>query len=278
MTDRPRVGQIPFLNCHPLHFGLLQTGAIDEFDVVSGTPAELARLMLAGELDFAPLSSIEYLRHADQFLLLPNLAIGSTGAVRSVQLVGKVAPESLRGPVAMSDASVTSHVLTALLLRELWSVDVECFSCKVQMPQVFERAEAALLIGDDALRAAASHPAGLYFADLGKAWADLTGLPMTYAVWAVRREYAGAHPAQPAAVAGALSASLAWSLAHMTEVIADASARVSMSEPDLGAYFAGLDYDFGEQAQRGLMAFAERAREQGFLTSVPELEFVEAAR
>lgn len=282
MTPRPRVGHIPFLNCRPLHFGLVQTGAIDQLDLVSGTPAELARALLDGKLDVAPLSSIEYLRHAEQFLLLPDLAIGSAGAVRSVQLVSQVRPGELpgelRGPVAMTSASATSQALLQVLLKDLWSVDVECFSCDVEIPQVFERAEAALLIGDEALRIATARPAGLHLADLGEAWMDLSGLPMTYAVWAARREFADRQPAALAAVTDALDAAMAWGLDHLAEAIDDAVARDGWGERELDEYFAGLEYGFDGLAREGLMAFAERARDHGLLAEVPELEFTQVCQ
>jgi chorismate dehydratase len=271
--NRPRVGHIPFLNCHPLHFGLVATEAIHGLELVRGTPAELARMMLAGELEVAPMSSIEYLRHADDFLLLPGLAIGARGEVQSVQLVGKVAPEQLDGPVAMTDSSLTSHVLLALLLKELWAVDVPCFAGAVEIPAVFEHAQAALLIGDEALRIRAAAPGDLQLTDLGSAWARLTGLPMTYAVWAVRREFAEGSPALLGEVARGLSSSLAWSLQHLDAVIADAAARDGLAPERLAAYFANLDYDLDEPAERGLLAFARRACAHGHLARVPTLEY-----
>ena len=48
-------------------------------------------------------------------------------------------------------------------------------------------ADAALLIGDDALRAKYKTSDSLYVYDLGREWKDLTGLPMVFAVWAIRR-------------------------------------------------------------------------------------------
>ena len=273
MTRPPRVGHIPFLNCHPLLLGMHETGAIAEFDLVQGTPTELARLALAGELDVTPLSAIEYLRHADEFELLPNLAIGATGAVRSVQLVGKVAPAQLTGPVAMTNASATSQVLLALLLDELWSVDLQCYSCNVELPQVFEHAEAALLIGDEALRLAASCPEGLHLADLGTAWAELTGLPMTYAVWAARRDFADAQRSQLETVTDGLTKSLAWGCAHIGSVIADARTRESLSEWELADYFNRLEYGFDDRAKAGLETFADRACAHGFLDRVPNFEY-----
>ena len=56
-------------------------------------------------------------------------------------------------------------------------------------------ADAGVLIGDAALRARYEAPGrGLQVTDLAQAWKEWTGLPMVFAVWAVRRDYAAANP------------------------------------------------------------------------------------
>ena len=52
------------------------------------------RCWSTGELDIGPISLVEYLRHADDLLLLPDLAVGSDGPVLSVNLVSTVAPDA----------------------------------------------------------------------------------------------------------------------------------------------------------------------------------------
>ena len=44
-------------------------------------------MLVDGEVDVAPISSIEYARNADQLRLLPRLCVSSEGAVDSIQLV-----------------------------------------------------------------------------------------------------------------------------------------------------------------------------------------------
>ena len=200
----------------------------------------------------------------------------------------------------MTDASATSHVLLKILLKELWSTDVECTIGPADFPAVLDRAEAALLIGDDALRLDAGRPpalhspvppmsdlptsaphvsdlplTSLHVADLSEAWHQLTGLPMVFAVWAVRREYAQKHPQAVARVAEGLNASLAWSFDNLPEVVAKAPMAGLPDSPGyLTEYFNGLDYGLGSDARAGLTAFAARAHAHGDLVRVPELEFV----
>ena len=73
-------------------------------------PTELNRRLLDGELDLAPISSIEYARHADRLRILPRLCVSSEGAVDSIQLVSRLPLERVRS-VAVTPESATSVVL-----------------------------------------------------------------------------------------------------------------------------------------------------------------------
>jgi chorismate dehydratase len=57
--DVIRLGRISYVNMAPLFFRL--DADVEE---VAGVPTELNRALLAGEVDLAPISSIEYARHA----------------------------------------------------------------------------------------------------------------------------------------------------------------------------------------------------------------------
>ena len=84
---RPRVGHIQFLNCLPIYWGLMRSGALLDVDLHKDTPDRLNAALVAGDLDIGPISNLEYLRHADELLLLPDLAVGSDGPVLSVNIV-----------------------------------------------------------------------------------------------------------------------------------------------------------------------------------------------
>ena len=87
IEQRPRVGHIQFLNCLPLYWGLMRSGALLDVDLRKDTPDRLNTALVEGDLDIGPISLVEYLRHADELLLLPDLAVGSDGPVLSVNLV-----------------------------------------------------------------------------------------------------------------------------------------------------------------------------------------------
>ena len=104
-----RIGQIGFLNVYPMHWAL----GVDAAQV--GTPAELNAALIAGDLDVACISSIEYARHADELMLLPSMCIAADGAVGSIFAISRGPLEQVR-TVHVTPASATSVVLLRLLL------------------------------------------------------------------------------------------------------------------------------------------------------------------
>ena len=84
---RPRVGHIQFLNCLPIYWGLMRSGALLDVDLHKDSPDRLSAALVAGDLDIGPITLVEYLKHADELLLLPDLAVGSDGPVLSVNMV-----------------------------------------------------------------------------------------------------------------------------------------------------------------------------------------------
>src|SRR4051794_34057715 len=146
-------------------------GGVD-VEQIAGVPTDLNRRLVAGEIDVAPISSIEYARNADKLLLLPELCVSTEGAVDSIQLITRKPLEQVRS-VAVTPESATSVVLTRVLLGD------------VALVPLGEPADATMLIGDAALRSAFEDPTPHY--DLGRLWGERTGLPMVYAVWACRQ-------------------------------------------------------------------------------------------
>src|SRR5579862_4704845 len=100
-----RLGRIGYVNMAPVFFRL--EAQVEE---VVGVPTALNQQLVAGELDVAPISSIEYARHADSLRLLPRLCVSSEGAVESIQLVTRVPLERVR-TVAVTPESATSVTL-----------------------------------------------------------------------------------------------------------------------------------------------------------------------
>jgi chorismate dehydratase len=248
-----RLGRISYVNMAPVFYRL--DAQVEE---VQGVPTDLNRRLLAGELDLAPISSIEYARNAGRLRLLPRLCVGSEGAVDSIQLVSRKPLEQVRS-IAVTPESATSVVLTRVLLPEAGHVPAG------------EEADATLLIGDAALKSAFEDPTPHY--DLGRLWLERTGLPMVFAVWACPEPL----PVGLAELEQALVASVRLARAEPEQLAHEASERYGYPAGFLARYFEKLRYSFGPRERAGLMTFLELAHEAGELDEVPELRFVREA-
>ena len=244
-----RLGRISYVNMAPVFYRL--DADVEE---VQGVPTELNRRLLVGELDLAPISSIEYARNANRLRLLPRLCVGSEGAVDSIQLVSRKPLEQVRS-VAVTPESATSVVLTKVLLPEAEQVPLG------------EEADAKLLIGDAALRSAFEDPTPHY--DLGRLWLEKTGLPMVFAVWAAPEPVAEG----VAELEHALVASVRLARAEPGVLAHEASERYGYPAGYLARYFEKLRYSFGPRERAGFYTFLEMARDVGELEHVPELRF-----
>ena len=267
---RPRVGHIQFLNCLPLYWGLIRSGALLDVELTKDTPDRLSDQLIRGDLDIGPISLVEYLRHADELLVLPDLAVGSDGPVLSVNLVSKVPLAEVKH-VALGSTSRTSVLLAQLLLEERHGVTPTYATMPPDLTAMLLEADAAVLIGDAALRARQTN--GVHVHDLAEEWRDWTGLPMVFAVWAARREFAETHPGLVKEVHDAFVRSLDLSLANVDEVAQQAAKWESLDAATLVTYFTTLDFRLGTRQQEGLREFARRTAPRGDWAPDVELEF-----
>ena len=250
-----RLGRISYVNMAPVFY------RVDaELEEVQGVPTELNRMLVSGELDAAPISSIEYARNADRLRLLPRLCVASEGAVDSIQLVTRAPLEQVR-VVAVTPESATSVVLTSVLLPEAEHAPLEAYESG--------EAEAKLLIGDAALKSAFEDPTPHY--DLGRLWLERTGLPMVFAVWACSEPLADGLDE----LEDALVSSLRIARAEPEQLAYEASDRYGYPPGFLARYFEKLRYRFGPRERAGLYTVLELARDAGLLETVPELRFVQ---
>ncbi|WP_392672032.1 menaquinone biosynthetic enzyme MqnA/MqnD family protein [Streptomyces sp. LN785] len=259
--SRPRVGHIQFLNCLPLYWGLARTGTLLDLELSKDTPEKLSEQLVRGDLDIGPITLVEYLRNADQLVAFPDIAVGCDGPVMSCVIVSQLPLEQLDGArVALGSTSRTSVRLAQLLLAERYEVTPDYFTCPPDLGVMMQEADAAVLIGDAALRASL-HDAprlGLQVHDLGQMWKEWTGLPFVFAVWAARKDYLAAHPAMVEEVHRAFLASRDLSLEEVTKV-AETAARWEVFDAELlERYFTTLDFRFGPAQLSGVREFARR--------------------
>ncbi|MEU5154203.1 menaquinone biosynthesis protein [Glycomyces sp. NPDC021274] len=270
IARRPRVGHIAFLNCLPIYWGLARTGALLDIDLHRAAPDELSRRLVAGDLDIGPITLVEYLRHADDLLLIPDPAVAADGPVLSVNLVTRTPLADLPAVprVSLASTSRTGVLLGQMLLEDRYGRKPEYTVTAPDLESALgsaaaNRADAAVLIGDEALRVFHEHrqhgPDGLHVLDLAAEWKDWTGLPMVFAVWAVRRDYAEAHPGLVKDVHLAFRDSVQRSREEIDEVVASAARWEPFPPAALAEYFERLQFGLSERHLAGLREFASRA-------------------
>lgn len=269
------LGKVAYINCEPVYYGIEQGAIPAECRIVDGTPAELNRMLEAGDLDLSVISAIEYARHSDRYLILPDLAIGSDGPAESVLFLSRVKPASLDGRlVHLTRDSLTSVYLVKLLLAKVFGVRPQFLSATADtIDRLPEDVAGVLMIGDPALRARGQLPFTL---DLGQGWKEWTGLPFVFAVWAVRRDVYDNHREETHRLHRALLSSKRYSLARLDEICATVCQRVGLDSDTCATYLKErLSFDLTPRHIEGLYRFFTLLEAEGDLPSTPVLEFID---
>lgn len=280
-----RVGHIRFLNCYPLYYGLEQCGILAHdrrvdrpgrpgIELHPGVPTELNRWLVEGSIDLGLVSSIAYARNHRSLLLSRRVSITSLGAVDSIQLVTRRPLDEITS-IALTRQSATSIALLKTLFKLRFQREVAYHEMEGSVAQALEEYDAALLIGDQGLEALYFPEADTVCYDLGELWQEWAGVPMVYAVWAAREDFARSDGAELLAVERELVRCMDYGRERLSEVVESALGLYRFDRESLTRYFALLHYDFTPEYQRGLRRFYELAYEAGELDEVPEMRFID---
>ena len=270
-----RIGEIGYANCTPLFHVLREQFPCLGYEFITGVPATLNRMLLAGDIDVCPSSSIEYAYHPDRYTILPQISISSIGSVASVLLFSKVPIDSLDGhKILLSSESATSVNLLKILLSQRF--DSSC-TYEVAQPGVSVTdgdSTALLLIGDSALRAS-SEETGLFVYDLSEIWYAWTGYPFVFALWLCRNEVA--ERVELINLAQQLIQAKELAPLQLEQIAMCANEASWMGSERLLAYWRdNISYDLDECAQAGLMLYYTKCFEIGLIAEVPSLKFTSA--
>lgn len=240
-----RIGCVSYLNSKPLISGLGNA-------VTLMPPAPLAGSLHAHDLDIALVPVFECFLHPG-YRILDGFGICCRGPVKSVFLAHHVPMEEIR-TVSLDAASLTS----ANLLRVLCA---KHFRIQPRFVEQDEPADAELWIGDQALNYLAGHPRTPR-TDLGQAWMDYTGLPFTFAVWAI-------HPDVE------LSLEQAEVLREIFESGLGKRREAAATEEDYEYLTRFIRYEIGDQEKNAIRRFGKECGELGLVgKSGEELVFV----
>ncbi len=190
-----RVGTVPYLVARPLTAGLAESGDIE---LITAPPADLARMLVRGEVDVALASSSIALENESLAFWHAGPVIAARAAVRSVLLFlrpGLTDPSLIRDFVP-DPHSRTGRALAAIALREHFKAPFTRRELSAEQDPFNSGADAVQIIGDPALLAETAHPDWSVI-DLGSVWEQMTALPFVYAGWIGRRGFDPDDAAEP---------------------------------------------------------------------------------
>lgn len=252
-----RVGRIDYINADPF---FAASSAPADVEVRRALPTRLNSWLEAGSLDLSWVSSIEALRHPDEWVITAPHCIAAPGPVRSVVLASPCPLEQLDGAtIRVTPASATSVCLLQVLLA---AAGVEARLEPFSGPP--PAAGPILLIGDEALEAEFG-PGRPYVLDLAERWHQQMGVPMVFATLACRREVLESPPHR-----ARVDEVLAWMGQNLEAFRRDrAQGRAPLPE-DAGLdreayerYFAGFEYRWTDATEQGLRRFGLEAARLG---------------
>ncbi len=222
----------------------------DTFDLEFRLPSGCADQLASGAADIGIVPSFELTRQ--DLEIIPGAGIACHGAVRSILLISSRPAGQIRS-LALDSSSRTSVELVRLILRRRYGVAPQTVSHPPDLDAMLRIADAALIIGDPALRI---DPTALpwHVYDLGAEWVQMTGLPMVFAVWAARKGIVN-----PELVA-AFQESCRYGLECMEEIVAGESAARGFS-PDLVRQYltCNIVHQLGPRDYQGMELFLDYA-------------------
>lgn len=271
-----RVAASTYLNSAPLTFSFTNGFFQERYLFLGDTaPSRCAAMLSRGECDIALIPVIEYQR-IPGLRVIPEIAVASKDRVRSVLIASRRPLEAVRD-LAMDASSRTSQTLVRILFLERYG----------RLPRIVERApdlgrdgenllegvDAALIIGDPAMRLAASaDQLGLEIYDLAVEWRAMTGLPFVFAVWAMRESLNGDGDVDE--IIRDFQAAKDKGIEHLQSIAEEYSRSLHLSQPDLLSYLSdNVNYDLDRQNLQGLELYYRFAHKHGLISQVRPVMF-----
>lgn len=268
---RLRISAISYLNTAPLMWDFEHGDVGKEFEISYTVPSLCARALADGTADIGIIPAAAYTQ-IPGLLVLPDVAIASRRAVRSILLVSKVSIEKVR-TVALDTSSMTSVALTKVVF-EKWLGGGKTFtSMPPDLDEMLGACDAGLLIGDPALQVDRQR---YHTLDLAEEWIRYTGKPFVFAFWAVRG--AALREADPALDLAAVfrgSRDHGLESASLDQIAGKWAPRLALSESDVRTYLTeNIHYQLDAGCLEGLRLFYRYAQEIGALPAAPELDLL----
>ena len=276
-----RISIVKYLNTAPLVRGFTHGPLTGKYDLSFTVPSQCAEDLRAGAADVAIIPAIEYQR-IPGLVVLPDIAIASQNRVRSLLIVSKKPMQQVRS-VALDRSSRSTQALTRILAAAYWKIFPEFVEAEPDLREMLATADAAMIIGDPALRISmaiekksAVGPDGhgicqaatlgftgpeiFHVYDVVGEWHKFTSLPAVMAVWAGRREVVTPE------LAADFVTSRDYGMLSIGDISAEAAQELELPERELETYLRqNIDFHLGEDNRRGLAKYFDEAWKIGLI-------------
>jgi chorismate dehydratase len=287
-----RISIVEFLNTAPLVWGFTDGALVGKYELLFAVPSQCAEDLRAGRADVGIIPSIEYQR-MDDVVALPGIAIAAKNEVRSLLVISKVPIETAKS-FALDTNSRSSVGIAKILSQRHWNISPEFIDMPPDPEKMLARADAALVIGDPALRLRIAvdaleskvpgadgccccggddeHPVkgveSLFVYDIAQQWREMTGLPAVLAIWVARRGVITPE------IAADFQASRDYGLANIGEIAQGAALKLELPPQELERYMTeNIDYSLDEENLAGLGRYFEECARAGLIPRAREVEF-----
>ena len=197
---------------------------------------------------------------------MPDVCVGSHSAVRSVVLVSR--HEDLKNvrSVALDASSRTSQALVKIIFREFLEREPEWQSRSLDVQTMMESNDAALVIGDPAMKIP---PDKFHVFDLASLWRRFTGTGFVFAMWMAR--------------AGALetlknvdfAAARDEGLQQVETIVSHYEEDIPLTREEIRKYLThNITFQVDESLNQGMRLYFELADKHGLIETNKPLHFV----
>lgn len=268
--SRLKISAISYLNTAPLLWDFEHGAAGADFDLSYTIPSACAQALRDGTAEIGIIPAAAYATLPD-LVIVPDVAIASRRAVRSILLVSKVPVEQIR-TVALDTSSMTSVVLAKILFLKWLGGAREYAGMSPDLEAMLAKCDGALLIGDPALQVDRTRYLTI---DLAEEWIARTGKSFVFAFWAIRKQALAGR--NGAAITEVFQKSRDHGLApnNLATIAQDWAPRLGLTVEAVRFYLTqNIHYYLDPPCLEGLALFYRLAAEIGALPPAPGLQFV----
>ncbi len=261
--EKRKIGAAYYLNTKPLVHGFIHDENLkSKTEMIFDIPAEGEVRLRNNLIDFALIPSIEFARGYQLYELIPSGCIASDGEVRSVLLYFNKDLKDIR-TIAIDTSSRTSVALLKIIMVEKFNIHPDYIPMKPEIEDMLSKCDAALLIGDNALKNYSNYP----FLDMGDEWMDFTGLPFTYAVWAGRRDKVLESDLE------LLEKSRKIGVENIAEIAKDEFGKTGIHSPDFYQDYLTdfIKFELTDDRYKGMVEYFQMAFMLGLIPDIPEI-------